>query len=190
MAGCGDDKGGNDGEGGTQGEKQEEKGRNEEEKKRRGRPSKKISKREEKEAGGLKKFLETGKMWEEKGLVKGRELERTPIKKIESMEDKVGGGAGIGGQQVSGEGGGEASKGNEEDQADQATGEAGIGAEEWDKKREERTNGSKVRESEEWKIMNERIRELESRLENALKNIVLNKKEIGLGKKINCLKWE
>lgn len=64
----------------------------EDEKRRRGRP-KKTGKSEEKEAGGLKNFLETGKITGAgKEIVKGNELKRTPVKKGLEAEDKEGNG--------------------------------------------------------------------------------------------------
>lgn len=55
-------------------------------KRKRGRPKKKDgSKVEEREAEGLKRYLESGKMTGEDGIIKGKELERTPVSVRRSM---------------------------------------------------------------------------------------------------------
>lgn len=117
-----------------------------------------------KEASGMKKYLETGKLLGENGIVKGNELRRTPVKAVAGSDDSDKRGSGSGGRDAKADEGRERATASRQAEKSGANGNDDAGS------------GSGACGGEEEKVCEasvsvwmrsvcQRVRELESRLE-------------------------
>lgn len=149
-------------------------------KRKRGRP-RKNEKEELKEASSLKSFLEKGKISKQgEAIVKGKELQRTPVKRRERTDDKEGKVLDGGGEDKEGESGKDEAADDDDEAAAEETQTDEGGSDEEGKRRKKKEEISVSARVDEWmKWRDERVRDLEIKRDKEEKEKEDLKREIG-----------